>query len=143
MLKNIKQQLSTISTLILGSLLFIASTTAFANDDSKVFELRTYYTHPGKLDALKTRFREHTNRIFANHGMQIVGFWAPTDTPDSENTLIYIISHASREQAKLNWQAFINDPQWQKVFADSRKDGPIVSKVDSVFMQATEFSPIK
>ena len=143
MLKNIKQQLSTISTLILGSLLFIASTTAFANDDSKVFELRTYYTHPGKLDALKTRFREHTNRIFANHGMQIVGFWAPTDTPDSENTLIYIISHASREQAKLNWQAFINDPQWQKVFADSRKDGPIVSKVDSVFMQSTDFSPIK
>ena len=29
-----------------------------------VFELRTYTTHPGRLDALNARFRNHTTRIF-------------------------------------------------------------------------------
>lgn len=109
----------------------------------RVFELRTYHTFPGRLDALQQRFRDHTRRVFEKHGMTNVGYWVPQDNPGHEDTLIYIISHASREQAKANWAAFSADPEWQKIAEDSQKDGKIVEKVDSVFMDATDYSPIR
>ena len=56
-----------------------------------IFELRTYTTHPGRLDALNARFRDHTMRIFEKHGMTNVGYWTPQDAPLSENTLIYVL----------------------------------------------------
>jgi hypothetical protein len=110
---------------------------------ARVFELRTYYTLPGRLDALHKRFREHTMRMFEKHGMTNIGYWVPQDGPARDNTLIYVISHASREQAKANWAAFVADPEWQKIAADSQKDGKIVERIESVFMDATDYSPLK
>jgi hypothetical protein len=106
----------------------------------KVFELRTYTSPEGKLPELQARFRNHTMRIFNKHGMTNVGYWVPQDTP---NTLIYIISHPSREQAKQAWAAFQKDPEWQKVAQESQVNGKIVARVESVFMDATDYSPIK
>jgi hypothetical protein len=109
----------------------------------KVFEIRTYHTFPGRLDALHKRFREHTMKMFEKHGMTNVGYWVPQDSPARETTLIYVISHASREAAKANWAAFSADPEWKKIAADSQVDGKIVEKVESVFMDATDYSPIR
>ena len=108
-----------------------------------VYELRTYTAPDGKLPNLQARFRDHTIRIFNNHGMKSVGYWVPQDAPNKDNTLVYIISHDSREAAKKNWADFQADPEWKKVAAESQVDGPIVSKVVSVFMDATDYSPIK
>src|SRR5438128_1528173 len=58
---------------------------------SKVFELRTYTSPPGKLGDLENRFRNHTMRIFEKHGMKNVGYWIPQDEPKHSNTLIYVI----------------------------------------------------
>jgi hypothetical protein len=110
---------------------------------NRVFEIRTYTTHPGKLDALNARFRNHTTRIFGNHGMTNIGYWVPQDTPASQNTLVYVIAHENRDIAKKNWDAFRNDPEWQKARTESEAQGPIVLKVDSVFLQPTDYSPIK
>ena len=41
------------------ALLLVTSVPA-AEDDGRVFELRTYYANEGKLDALHARFRDHT-----------------------------------------------------------------------------------
>jgi hypothetical protein len=109
----------------------------------RVFELRTYTAPEGKLGALEARFRDHTRRIFDRHGMTSIGYWVPQDAPASQNTLIYILAHPSREAAKKNWADFGADPEWQKVSAESQKDGRIVTKVDSVFMDALDFSGIK
>jgi hypothetical protein len=109
----------------------------------KVFELRTYTAPDGKLPNLQARFRDHTIRIFNKHGMKSVGYWVPQDAPTKDNTLVYIISHDSREQAKKNWADFQADPEWKKVSAESQVDGRIVSNVVSVFMDATDYSPIK
>jgi NIPSNAP len=114
-----------------------------AQSAGKVYELRTYTAPEGKLTNLQARFRDHTIRIFNKHSMKSVGYWVPQDTPNSQNTLIYILEHPSREAAKKNWADFQADPEWQKVSAESQKDGRIVSKVDSVFMDATDYSPIK
>jgi hypothetical protein len=121
-----------------GSLLL--TTVIHAQPKGKVFELRTYTTNEGKLDALQARFRDHTTRIFKKHHMTNVGYWVPVNKP---NTLIYIISHASMEAAKENWAAFRADPEWQKVQKESEANGKIVAKVDSIYMEATDYSPIK
>ncbi|MEO7158220.1 MAG: NIPSNAP family protein, partial [Vicinamibacterales bacterium] len=97
----------------------------------------------GKLPLLQARFRDHTIRIFNNHNMKSVGYWVPQDAPAKDNTLVYIISHDSREAAKKSWADFMADPEWKKVSAESQVEGPIVTKVVSVFMDATDYSPIK
>jgi len=110
----------------------------------RVFEIRTYHCFPGRLDALHKRFREHTMKMFEKHGMTNVAYWTFQDSPAKESTLIYVISHASREQAKANWAAFGADPEWKKIAADSEADGgKIVEKVESVFADATDYSPLK
>jgi hypothetical protein len=115
----------------------------FAQASGRVFEIRTYTTNPGKLANLHRRFRDHTLRIFAKHGMTNVVYFSPTEGPLAENTLIYVLAHASRDAAKKSWADFAADPEWQKVAADSQVDGRIVSKVESVFADATDYSPLK
>jgi hypothetical protein len=116
---------------------------AVAQEHGRVFELRTYTCYEGKLPDLLARFRNHTTRLFEKHGMTNIAYWVPQDAPASQNTLIYVIAHASREAAKKNWDEFRNDPEWQKVQKDSEANGKIVSKVDSVFMDPADFSPMK
>jgi hypothetical protein len=109
----------------------------------RVFELRTYTAADGKLQDLKARFRDHTIAIFKRHGIQSIGYWTPQDAPLSDNTLIYVVAHPSREAAKANWDAFRADPEWQKAQAASEANGKLVNKVDSVFMSPTDFSALK
>jgi NIPSNAP len=116
---------------------------AEAASSGRVFEMRTYTTHPGKLDALNARFRDHTTKIFKKHGMENIGYWVPQDEPRHSNTLIYIVAHKSREAAKNSWDAFRADPEWKKVAADSEVNGKIVAKVESVYMDPVDYSLIK
>lgn len=108
---------------------------------AQVYELRTYTVHEGKLDDLNTRFRDHTVELFEKHGMKNIGYWVPTDGPEAENTLIYVIEHESRDAAKESWQAFIADPDWQKAFRESRADGPLLAQApESVYMEPTDYT---
>ncbi|XOV82602.1 MAG: NIPSNAP family protein [bacterium] len=107
-------------------------------EDAPLYEMRTYTTNEGKLDALHERFRNHTMRIFEKHGMQNVGYWIPADTPE---TLIYIIAHQDSDAAQASWQAFVADPEWQDVYAKSIADGRLVKNIVSVFMTKTDYSP--
>ena len=108
-----------------------------------VYELRTYTAPEGKLGDLNARFRNHTLKIFERHGMKNVLYMTPQDAPDSQNTLIYVLEHQSREAAKKSWDAFRTDPEWQKVSKESTVNGPITTKVVSVFADPTDYSPMK
>lgn len=119
------------------------SRTDVSAQGNRVYELRTYYTHPGKLGDLNTRFRNHTTKLFEKHGMTNIGYWVPQDEPAHSNTLIYVLSHESREAAKKSWDAFGADPEWVKVRTASEVNGKIVEKVDRVYMDATDYSKLK
>lgn len=108
-----------------------------------IYELRTYTAADGKLDSVVARFRDNTIRIFNRHHMKSVGYWLPTEGDKAGKTLIYILEHANHEDALKNWAEFNTDPEWQKVKAESEKDGKIVTNAERVFMSATDFSPIK
>jgi hypothetical protein len=120
-----------------GGLLASANASAQA---THIYELRTYTSHDGRLNDFINRFRDHTVRIFARHGMVSVGYWVPKDQP---NTLIYILQHPGREAAEKNWDAFRKDPEWIAERDASQKNGPIVAKTQSVFMEPTAFSALK
>jgi len=113
-------------------------TTTGSSKQAILYELRTYTTAEGRLDALHKRFRDHTLKLFEKHGMKNVIYWTPTD---KKNTLVYVIAHKSQEAAEKSWDAFRNDPEWKRVYAASREDGPIVTKVTKQFLVATDYSP--
>jgi hypothetical protein len=108
--------------------------------ENRVFEMRTYHTHEGKLPALLARFRDHTTKLFEKHGMTNIGYWVPKTQP---NTLVYILAHKSEAAAKASFDAFRKDPGWVKARDASEAAGKIVMKVDSVFMDPTDFSKLK
>lgn len=109
----------------------------------RVFEMRTYYAEPGKMDALHARFRDHTCKLFEKHGITIIGFWKPTDKAKAENMMVYILAYPSREAADASWKAFRADPAWNTARDASEKNGKLVKKVESVFLNPTDYSPIK
>jgi hypothetical protein len=109
----------------------------------RVLELRRYTANPGKLDALLQRMREGETRLFEKHGMKGVFYSVAADTPDSQNTFIYVLSHESREAAKKSWDDFRNDPSWKSMRDTSEASGPLVGKVDSIFVIPTDFSPTR
>ena len=111
--------------------------------DTRVFEMRIYYANPGKMDALHARFRNHTNKLFQKHGMTLIGYWSPIDKKQADEKLIYILAYPSQEAAKKSWDAFRKDPDWIAARNASEKDGVLVKKVESVYMNPTDYSPIK
>jgi hypothetical protein len=114
-----------------------------AQTANRVFEIRTYTAPPGRLEALKARFRDHTVRLFTKQNITSIGYWQPQDAPLSENTLTYILAYPSREAAAKSWAAFRADPEWVKARTASEADGPIISGVTSVFLNPVDFSPLK
>lgn len=121
-----------------------------AGTGERVFELRTYTTPEGRLPALHERFRNHTMALFSKHGMNHVGYWTPTDAKDSPGTkLLYILSHASKAAGLKSFESFRADPDWltAKSASETKAGGsltvPQPEGVKSVYMKATDFSPIR
>ena len=116
---------------------------ACALAQSRVYELRTYHVYEGKLEALKANFRDHHIATFKRHGIESIGYWVPQDPELAKTTLIYLLAHPSRAAAEKNWAEFRKDPEFLKVAAESEKNGKIVEKVESVYLDPTDFSPLK
>jgi hypothetical protein len=111
--------------------------------EQRVFEMRTYYASPGKMKALHERFRNHTNKLFVKHGMTLIGFWSPIDPKQADEKMVYILAYPSKAAADKSWKDFQNDPDWKAAKAASEKDGKLVAKVESVYLNPTDYSPIK
>lgn len=115
-----------------------------ADAKPRCFELRTYAASPGKLEALNARFRDHTVKLFAKHGMTQIGYWTPIDKNKGANhTLIYLLAHQSPEAAAASFKTFRTDPAWLEAKQASEVNGPLASKVESLFMAPTDYSPLK
>jgi hypothetical protein len=140
---------------------------------NRVFELRTYVATKGNLPALNARFKNHTVALFAKHGMTNILYCSvldgeklsaaklleavspsgksnaaiDADLPAVGNSLVYFITHASPEAAKVNFGKFGADEEWQKAYkaSEAAAGGSLTVKdgVKSLFLKPTAFSPIK
>jgi hypothetical protein len=125
--------------IVLATLLLSFSRVSAAQAESRFFEMRTYYAAPGKLEDLLARFRDHTITIFEKHGMANIGYWLPET--NTENKLVYLLAFPSREAREKAWKEFSADPEWQAVAKESERNGRLVTRVQSVYLQPTDFSP--
>jgi NIPSNAP len=116
-------------------------------DSHRVFQLEIYHAVPGKVPALKERFRS-ASRLQARHGLEVVGYWVPEDAkftqtnPAFANTFVYLVAHASQEQAKTHWDAFHADPAFQE-YLQPEKAEQFIQGVDSTFIRPTDYSAMK
>ncbi len=124
----------------LAMLSILPTLTALAAEkDTRCFEMRVYYAEPGKLAELQTRFKNHTSKIFAKHGMTNLGYWSPIE--NLENRLIYVLAYPDREARDASWEKFMSDPAWQAVQKASEENGKLVAKIETTFLVATDYSP--
>ena len=130
-------------TIVLMTILPVSADEPKPADEARVFELRTYFAHPGKMTALHARFRDHTCKLFEKHGMTCVGFWSPIDPKESEEVLVYLLAYPSKEARDASWKAFQDDPEWKTAREESERAGKIVEKVDQLFLNPTDYSPVK
>src|SRR5262245_51620849 len=124
----------------LAPLFALSAGSRAAEKDTRVYEMRVYYAAPGKLDALNARFRDHTTKLFEKHGLTNVGYFVPVGE-NKDNKLVYFISAPSKEARDKSFKTFGADPDWKKAAAESEKDGRLVTKVESTFLTATDYSP--
>jgi hypothetical protein len=132
-----------VAVVVAGLAVLGKSASAADTSTGKVYELRIYKANPGKLDALHARFRDHTCKIFKKHGIEMVGFWVPTEGDAAKDTLYYIVAFPSAEVQKKAWAAFRDDPEWKKAKADSEREGVLVQEVKSINMKATNYPPAR
>src|SRR5688500_2621348 len=124
---------------LLSLMMFAFVMTMHAAQDVGIYELRIYYAAPGKLDELNARFRDHTLKLFEKHGIVNVGYWMPVDNADRK--LIYVLGHKDRDGARASFKAFGSDPEWRKVVKESESNGKLASRIESIFMKPTDYSP--
>lgn len=117
--------------------------------EPRVFELRTYNCpSPEKLARLHARFREHTMKLFAKHGMENLIYWQPLDGDGSDRKLVYLLAHKSQDAAKESFAGFRADPDWiaAKKASEEQAGGALTNAeggVVSQFLKATEYSPLR
>jgi hypothetical protein len=99
---------------------------------SSYFEMRTYTVHEGKMPDLIQRFQNHTRTLFAKHGIESVAYFLSEAQPEQQ--LTFILGYPSAAERDIRWGNFANDPEWKAVAKASEANGPIVQKVDQVFM---------
>jgi len=132
----------------------------------RIFEMRMYTVEDGKVELLSRVFREHVTKMFARHGMTNVAYFIPKEEPRcstfspkgtilspafdnstcqwSKDTLIYILGHESRSAADRNWASFRKDAGGMKNFREEyNRAGVKVMKIESVFMDAAQYSALK
>lgn len=108
-----------------------------------VYELRTYWAAPGKIEDLHNRFRNVTLNVFKRHNMQVVGFWTPSPATAETGDLVYIMAFADTAAMTQAWEAFRVDPDWIAGRTQSELNGKLVDKVTSVLLEATDYSALK
>jgi len=107
--------------------------------ETRFFEMRTYYAGWGRLDDLLALSRDHTTALFEKHGIVNIGCWLPLT--NSENKLIYLLAYPSREGREKSWKELRADPMWQESANESERNGKLLVKAESIYLQPTDFSP--
>jgi hypothetical protein len=88
-----------------------------------IHELRTYVVPDGRMPELLALFENILFDIFDRSNIKVVEFWTKRDV----NELIYVCEFESEEAKKSAWDAFLADPDWVSLKAQTDPKGPIVT----------------
>ena len=135
--------LAAVAATFLSACASMSDATSKGGPEVGLYELRTYTATPGKMAALDSRFRDHTIDLFKRHGMTPIAFWHVYTAPGApaDDRLFYLMGYKDRAARDAAWASFAADPEWKQVYADSQKDGSLTSKIENIFLNATDYSP--
>lgn len=117
--------------------------------DARVFELRTYTATANNLPHLDARFRDHTVKLFAKHGMTNLIYWNHAEgQPQADRMLVYLLGHDSVDAAKASFDSFRQDPEWvaARKASEEKAGGSLTEATDGVlseFLVPTDYSTWK
>jgi len=106
-----------------------------------IHELRIYHCLPNRLPALLERFENVTLKLWDGYGIRQAGFWTTLVGP-SNSALYYPLAWQSLAEREDKWSRFIVDPDWVAARLASEVDGPIVARVENMFLAPTTFSAV-
>ncbi|MEN0073229.1 MAG: NIPSNAP family protein [Paracraurococcus sp.] len=107
-----------------------------------IHELRIYHCLPNRLPALLKRFDTVTLKLWERFGIRQAGFWTTLVGP-SNHALYYLLEWQSLAEREEKWNRFAVDPEWVAARSASEADGPILERVENMFLQPTSFSSVK
>jgi hypothetical protein len=107
-----------------------------------IYEMRVYHCIPGRLLALVNRFETRTLAIWQKHGIRQAGFFT-TLVGESNQQLVYFLAWETLAEREKKWNAFLADPEWLAVRAETEKDGQIVERIVNQLLAPTAFSALK
>ncbi|MGH8677771.1 MAG: NIPSNAP family protein [Burkholderiales bacterium] len=107
-----------------------------------IYELRIYHAIAGKLPALNARFQNHTLKMWEKFGIRQVGFWTAL-IGDNNNDLYYILEWKDLAEREQKWNAFVANPDWLAIRAETEKDGPLVTHISNLILAPTAYSKMK
>lgn len=111
-----------------------------SDSDGRLFELRIYHVVPGKLPVMESRFRDTTSKLLARHNLKVIGYWVSQDEKDS--SFVFLLAHASKEEARKNWTALIQDPEFQQV-EKAEQSEKTLERAETMWLRPTDFSATK
>jgi hypothetical protein len=127
--------------LLLGGALAVIAMTAAA-EETRLFEMRTYHIAPGQIEEVHQRFRQHANPLFKKHGITVIGHWVPVNPQNQpEERLIVVLAFPNRQAREAAWKTLVNDPQWRAAFKPPETAGPFITRIEHIFLRATDYSP--
>jgi len=104
-----------------------------------LYELREYESVPSRMPALVARFRDHTLRLFAEHGFDVAFIGLTEFGENSNNQLTYALRFTSYAEMEQRWAEFMRNPEWLRVRKDSERDGPLVARVHRRLINTATF----
>jgi hypothetical protein len=69
-----------------------------------------------------------------------VGYWTTEDVKD--DSFVFLLAHESGQEAKKNWEAFRQDPEFQEVIKLEETEKTL-ERADIIWLRPTEFSPMR
>ena len=133
---SIKSILSTIAICWFAGTMAIAQSPA----TSKLYELRSYVSEPGRQGDVLKLLSEGSIPIMKKLGISLVGAWTNVDLADER--VFTLISHTDKASAEATQTAFLNDPSWKEVLEKSVVDGKKpVKSVERIFLTVNDYSP--
>lgn len=107
-----------------------------------IHELRIYHCMPGRLPDLNKRFDTITLALWEKHGIRQAGFWTVLVGPNNQS-LYYLLEWNSMAEREQKWGAFMIDPEWTSKRAETERNGPLVERVENLFLAPTAYSKVK
>lgn len=115
-----------------------------ADPTRKIFELRIYESPTWKqLGFLHDRFAGGEIELFHKSGIYPI-LYADTLIGPNQPNMAYLIPFESEAHREKAWAAFRENPDWQKLRAESvRRGGEIVRNITNMFLTPTSFSMLR